>query len=143
MLGYRAIPDGTYVDEEIVNVKDGWRRREEYKRRMNRIRLTTQELRALTTAGETLILVDDDEWGPEVIAGRRAIPFAERYGQYWGNPLDDQAAIEELERMRQCGAQFHGLWMASVLVVRLLLSFLRLSPVEVSLRAGKRSGRSI
>ena len=32
--------------------------------------------------------------------GRHQIPFLERDGEYWGAPLDDQTAINELERLR-------------------------------------------
>ena len=40
------------------------------------------------------------------MSGRKRIPFLERNGQYWGNPRDDENAIEELERLREAGAQF-------------------------------------
>jgi hypothetical protein len=35
---------------------------------------------------------------------RRAIPFLEHLGQYWGPPADDATALRELERLRQAGA---------------------------------------
>jgi glycosyltransferase involved in cell wall biosynthesis len=55
---------------------------------------------------ETLILIDDDMWISESILGRRALPFPERNGQYWGAPTDDNTAIREVERLRRCGATF-------------------------------------
>ena len=34
------------------------------------------------------------------------MPFLERDGQYWGAPLDDATAIQELERLMQSGSTF-------------------------------------
>jgi glycosyltransferase involved in cell wall biosynthesis len=57
--------------------------------------------------GETFILADGDGWGTdEFIEGRRRISFMERNGRYWGAPLDDNSAIEELERLRQLDLRF-------------------------------------
>lgn len=56
------------------------------------------------------ILVDDDQLRGELrgalAADGRPIPFLERGGQYWGPPVDDAAAIRELERLRAVGARF-------------------------------------
>jgi ubiquinone/menaquinone biosynthesis C-methylase UbiE len=52
------------------------------------------------------IVVDEGAWEAEDIAGRRALPFLERDGKYWGKPLDDDTAIRELERLREAGAAF-------------------------------------
>lgn len=71
-----------------------------------RLELATQELRALIPPGDTFILVDQDEWGGQIIPGCHAIPFVERDGQYWGPPTDNETAIKELERMRSAGASF-------------------------------------
>jgi hypothetical protein len=67
-----------------------------------------EEIAALVPAGDTLLLVDgQDPWGMEdIVAGRRAIPFLEKEGQYWGSPEDDATAIREVERLRQAGANF-------------------------------------
>jgi hypothetical protein len=61
---------------------------------------------ALIPSGETFILVDQDQLRSEVAAGRCAIPFLARDGQYWGTPPDDETAIRELERLRRSGASF-------------------------------------
>jgi hypothetical protein len=71
-----------------------------------RIRLAIREIAALIPAGETFILVDEDSWQMDAGGGRRAVPFLERDGQYWGPPPDDETAIRELERLRQSGANF-------------------------------------
>ena len=73
---------------------------------MERLQMATQEIATLIPSGYTFILVDQDQWGGEVVVGRHAIPFLERDGQYWGPPLDDDTAIKELERLRQSGASF-------------------------------------
>jgi GT2 family glycosyltransferase len=66
-----------------------------------------RDLQLLLPAGESFILVDEDQWGSDVITeGRRPLPFLERDGQYWGPPPDDAAAILEVERMRKEGANF-------------------------------------
>ena len=74
--------------------------------RLRRLHRTTQELKTMIPAGSTFILVDGEEWGSGVVAGRRAISFLERDGQYWGPPADDETAISELKRLQQRGAAF-------------------------------------
>jgi hypothetical protein len=57
--------------------------------------------------GETFILVDEQGFGSDFARGRRALPFTERGGTYWGAPLDSETAVRELERMRrERGASF-------------------------------------
>jgi O-methyltransferase len=72
----------------------------------HRLDLTIQEIAALIPPGDAFILVDERQIGSELVAGRRAIPFLERDGQYWGRPPDDITAIRELERLRRSGASF-------------------------------------
>jgi hypothetical protein len=69
-------------------------------------RVAAQELAALIPPGHPIILVDEEEFGGQVGAGQRRIPFLERDGQYWGAPPDDDTAIREFERLRQGGADF-------------------------------------
>ena len=73
---------------------------------MKRLYKATQEIAALIPPGDTFILVDQEQWGGEVAAGRHAIPFLEKDGQYWGPPADDDTAIREFERLHQSGASF-------------------------------------
>ncbi|MDP8922821.1 MAG: hypothetical protein M3O34_08090 [Chloroflexota bacterium] len=69
--------------------------------------MAKRELAGVLPDGDPFIMVDDNQWGTgAVVAGRRAIPFLERDGQYWGKPPDDATAIRELERLRQSGARF-------------------------------------
>jgi hypothetical protein len=65
-----------------------------------------RNIATLIPAKDTFILVDDEQFGVTVTAGRPAMPFLERDGQYWGPPPDDRTAITELERLRQAGARF-------------------------------------
>jgi hypothetical protein len=71
-----------------------------------RLSLTRRDIAGLIPAGDAFILVDDNRFGRNLAAGRNAIPFLERNGQYWGKPPDDETAIRELERLRQHGATF-------------------------------------
>jgi glycosyltransferase involved in cell wall biosynthesis len=90
----------------VASDPEGWKRRNEYYQWMSRLRQATAELKAVIPAGATFILADECQWGPEVITGRRSVPFPERDGQYGGPPADDEAAIHEFERLRQAGAGF-------------------------------------
>jgi hypothetical protein len=74
------------------------------------------ELASLVSHDEPFILVDLQEWeGSEALAGLRHWPFLERDGQYWGNPVDDETAIQDLDRLRSAGAAvivfaWHAFW---------------------------------
>lgn len=56
--------------------------------------------------GETFILVDEQGFGSGFANKRRALPFLERDGEYFGLPIDDETAITELERLRAAGANY-------------------------------------
>jgi glycosyltransferase involved in cell wall biosynthesis len=67
----------------------------------SRLLAAKRDIADLLPAGNSYILVDGLEWGgDQLIEGRRALPFIERNGMYWGAPADEQTAIEELERLR-------------------------------------------
>lgn len=71
------------------------------------VREAVEEIARLVPPDETLILVDETKLGlGPLIAGRRAVPFTERQGQYWGPPAHDKSAIREVERLRRSGATF-------------------------------------
>jgi hypothetical protein len=73
---------------------------------MHNLLQVPQDIAAVIPPESTFILVDQGKLGSEIAAGRRSIPFLERDGQYWGSPLDDDMAIQELDRLRKCGASF-------------------------------------
>jgi glycosyltransferase involved in cell wall biosynthesis len=71
------------------------------------ILLACEELEALIPPGRAFVFVEWNQWGPgQILRGRRAIPFLERDGQYWGRPESDTAAVVELERLREAGAGY-------------------------------------
>jgi phospholipid N-methyltransferase len=61
------------------------------------------EIRRSIPAGATYILVDELQTRLAADAERRALPFLEKNGEYWGLPGDSQEAIREIERMRESG----------------------------------------
>jgi glycosyltransferase involved in cell wall biosynthesis len=71
-----------------------------------RLEIVKNEITALIADGETFILVDDNQWGGEIVTDRNIIPFIEHDGHYWGAPQDDFMAIQELERLRGEGVSF-------------------------------------
>jgi len=79
----------------------------------HRRRLSADEIEKIVPIDEPFILVDQAHWGEAFVPGRRAIPFTERNGLYWGPPADDAAAIAELERLRRVGARYIAfVWLA-------------------------------
>jgi hypothetical protein len=77
--------------------------------------LLARQIEGLVPAGEAFILVDQEQFGASIVAGRHVFPFLERDGEYWGPPADDQQAVRELERLRQAGARYiifarHASW---------------------------------
>ncbi len=74
---------------------------------LKRVDSLIQDIAALVRPSEAFILVDNNQLeNYHITASRRATPFLERNGQYWGAPSDDETAIRELERLRQSGANF-------------------------------------
>lgn len=83
-----------------------WKRRNPYFQWMDRLGRATEELKKLIPAGECYLLVDDNQWGIELLSGRRAIPFPEKDGFFAGPPADDAMAIREFERLRGAGPAY-------------------------------------
>jgi 2-polyprenyl-3-methyl-5-hydroxy-6-metoxy-1,4-benzoquinol methylase len=71
-----------------------------------RAQRAAEELATVVAPDDLFILVDEDHIRSELRCAQRALPFLERNGQYWGRPLDDAAAIAEVERLRRQGARF-------------------------------------
>jgi SAM-dependent methyltransferase len=65
-----------------------------------------EDVAATVPPGSLIVQVDGAQCGPVLAAGRPALPFLEKGGQYWGPPADDTTAIAELERLRGEGARF-------------------------------------
>jgi glycosyltransferase involved in cell wall biosynthesis len=81
---------------------DNWRARNPYYQWMYRLKQATDELKVVIPTGASFLLADDNQWGTQVVTGRRAIPFPEHDGLYAGPPPDDATAVREFERLR-CG----------------------------------------
>jgi glycosyltransferase involved in cell wall biosynthesis len=78
-------------------------RNRKWKRRLRRL---ARDLESVIPAEAKFIFVDQASIPAEAIDGQRAIPFLERDGQYWGNPHDDDTALQELIRLHRSGAKF-------------------------------------
>jgi glycosyltransferase involved in cell wall biosynthesis len=81
---------------------DDWKRRSW----VHRVPILRDELSAVLPPGTSFVFVDQQHLAPAVPAGRTAIPFLQRDGEYWGNPADDETAIRELTVLQQRGASF-------------------------------------
>ena len=88
-----------------------WRRNNINHQWPTRLLRAWSDIENLVPDGGSYVLVDGDELGAcPPVPGRRAIPFVERNGQYWGPPADDDAAVRELERQRAAGASHVVFW---------------------------------
>ncbi len=73
----------------------------------HKIRDSIEEIVTIVPPTASFLLVDDNNWGTgDEVAGRQRILFIERDGQYWGPPVDDASAIEEIERQHKAGVNF-------------------------------------
>jgi O-methyltransferase len=68
--------------------------------------LARKDVEALIPSGETIILVDDDQFGREIAGERHVIHFFRGEGRESGVPPDEGSAIDELDRLRQLGGRF-------------------------------------
>jgi glycosyltransferase involved in cell wall biosynthesis len=72
-----------------------------------RLQWANRDLLALIPPTESFVLVDEQAWsGSLELPDRHPLAFVERDGEYQGPPADDDAAIREVERLRQAGAAF-------------------------------------
>lgn len=69
--------------------------------RAHRLALTARDLADFVPAGDACVFVDGGELDAQATAGRETHPFIEREQQDWGAPLDDESALEELDRWLQ------------------------------------------
>jgi inositol phosphorylceramide mannosyltransferase catalytic subunit len=100
--------EGRRPAEETYAVHHGaksWHQAEQTKYDAKFRELVTTEIEPTIPPGALFILVAKGR-GIEINGGRRLIPFPEHHGEWGGYPIDDAAAIEELERLRRAGAQF-------------------------------------
>jgi GT2 family glycosyltransferase len=86
-----------YTQELVPNLNLTW---------SERLQIAIEEIETSIPKGSRLILVDDGNWGANLIDDRDVFPFIERGGQYWGPPADGATAIWELNRLHQLGVNF-------------------------------------
>jgi len=67
---------------------------------------TIDELADLIPSGSSLILVEDNMIGTDVIIDRNVKPFMELNGEYCGCPADSNEAIKEFKRLHSDGAEY-------------------------------------
>ncbi len=78
----------------------------------NRYRLfqSIHELEKIITIAGLVAVVDESYWlgvdNRVFFREHNVIPFPERNGKYWGNPNDDQSAIQELKRLENSSANY-------------------------------------
>jgi SAM-dependent methyltransferase len=71
------------------------------------LQLAQEEILKVIPPGSSFILVNDDQWSGDLFfPDRRAFPFLEKDGRYWGPPADDATALAEFQRLQQAGAGF-------------------------------------
>jgi SAM-dependent methyltransferase len=73
---------------------------------VERLYLAARDITDVIPEEEAFILVDDENFGSLLTAGRRTIPFLQREGRCAGPPPNDETAIQEVERLRRSGANF-------------------------------------
>jgi hypothetical protein len=115
ILGHRKIRHRLETTSEFEPHRIAYLRKGAATWQQNWARLTEARLRheaaaqiaSVVAEGATYILVDDERWDRHtLVPNRRALPFLERDGVYWGQPPDDRTAVQEIERMRNAGAGY-------------------------------------
>ena len=72
-----------------------------------RLETSKHEINHIIPDSESFILIDGDQWGVRgSLSGKKVIPFPSRDGLYWGCPVNDAMAIEELKNSRQQGIKY-------------------------------------
>jgi glycosyltransferase involved in cell wall biosynthesis len=95
-------------NENVINWGKGDSVLERTMRHEENLRSAIRDLNDVIPSKDNFILVDDPaQLGIHNIRNQyNVIPFLEKDGCFFGPPLDDKNAIEELERLRQHGAKF-------------------------------------
>lgn len=104
----REAPDGRSVLERKCPPGESRaaRRTVLWKQWMVELAEAIPQLERVIPGGETYLLIDQEQFGPELLPGRKALPFIEADGRFWGAPADDAMALRELERARSQGARY-------------------------------------
>ena len=71
-----------------------------------KLEVLKEEIAALVPAGDKFVLIDEDQFGDNLVAGRQATPLLQRDGQSLGAPPDAATALRELERLHRSGVDY-------------------------------------
>jgi hypothetical protein len=82
-----------------------WREAEDLKYAAAFRELLSEDIEPIVPPGAVFIMVDKGR-SHETGGGRRSVPFPEHDGAWGGYPVDDAAAVAELDRLRGAGAEF-------------------------------------
>jgi hypothetical protein len=108
LYDHRCRALSNYLRSNGVAVEsEAWKTKDKYYGWMAAVLKATDDIASIIPEGERFILVDENQWSNgQLLPNRRDVPFLERNGQYWGAPIDDAAAIMEVERLRSGGAGY-------------------------------------
>src|SRR4030095_4301184 len=99
----QMLQEGIDILEEEVNRQKS----EPQYRWLYEFHLTIQEIDTLIPAQDAFIFISWYQWGADqLIAGRHAVPFIGRNGEYLGPRENDDIAVQELEALRRSGVRF-------------------------------------
>ena len=90
-------PELSKFNNEDIRFREQW---------LQRVDEAMADISSIVPASNRLIIVDDDQVGSFFRDQFATIPFLEKDGAYAGPPMDDSAAISELERLRRSAFEF-------------------------------------
>ena len=99
---HRSSPRLTSVESLIVDPAAG----SHHQAWLSYIRLLEQDIASVIPGDQRFILIDEDRVRLELSLDAAAVPLPERDGAFWGLPSDGDAAVRDLERLRDAGAAF-------------------------------------
>lgn len=109
--GLRRLIEFDGSEATLENIRS---REEMHRAWVARLDTTCELLAEYIPAGKRFVLIDEGNFGSEVIAERKGIPFpAGKDGHYEGVPPDGETAVRELESLLETGVMFVAvLWPA-------------------------------
>ena len=107
--GYEIVSgEGRKTVRQVLSARSSiaWARTELWKQWMECLRRAVDELKPLIPDGASFAFIDEQQFGDDVLPGRRRITFPTCDGCYCGPPGDDDTAISELEQLRASGMEW-------------------------------------
>lgn len=90
--------------------------REQRRKWATRLENVKHLLKSTLPPESTLVLADEDQLGA-ALQFRQVYPFTEHEGRYWGPPANDEAALQELNRLRERGADYFAIAFPSFWII--------------------------